>query len=108
MIKYHQSILIAMAILLIASIALFIAYGNNGLIELNHKKNDKALLLKRNKMLEKVILSHYSEIDRLKNDLEFLKILAKHELGWVEKDEMVFKIKSSTSAKHTGNSAPAQ
>ncbi len=94
--KYKQSILIAMAILLVASMALFIAYGNNGLIDLNLKKVDKNNMIERNKKLEKVILSHYRQIDRLKNDLEFIKVLAKHELGWVEKDELVFKMKSNT------------
>ncbi len=108
MTKYKQSILIAIAILLVASMALLIAYGKNGLIELNVKKNEKTHLIKRNKKLVKEILSYYREIDRLKNDVEFLKILAKHELGWIEKDEVVFKMKAPTSAKKTGNSTPAQ
>jgi len=108
MIKYQQNILIAAAILSASSMVLFIAYGNNGLVELNLKKIERARLIERNKMLEKKILSYYREIDRLKNDPEFLKILAKHELGWVEKDEVVFKIKSSTSAKQNENPIPAQ
>jgi len=108
MIKYRQSILITAAVLLAASMVLFIAYGNNGFIELNLKKIERARLIERNKMLEKKILSYYREIERLKNDLEFLKILAKHELGWVEKDEVVFKIKSSTSTKQSKNPAPVQ
>ena len=99
MIKYKQSILIALAVLLVASLLLFIAYGKNGLIELNMKKAEKTRLIKRNKVLEKEILSYYRQIDRLKNDPEYLKILAKHELGWVEKDEVVFKMKSQTPAK---------
>jgi cell division protein FtsB len=108
MIKYRQSIFIAATILSAASMVLFIAYGNNGLVELNLKKIERERLIERNKMLEKKILSYYREIDRLKNDLEFLKILAKHELGWVEKDEVVFKIKLSTSAKQNENPTPAQ
>ncbi|MDM8556525.1 septum formation initiator family protein [Desulfococcaceae bacterium HSG7] len=108
MIKYRQSILIAAAILLAASLVLFIAYGHNGLVELNFKKIEKTHLIERNKMLEKKILSYYREIERLKNDLEFLKMLAKHELGWVEKDEVIFKIKSSTSVKQTKNPAPVR
>jgi len=107
MIKHQQSILIAIAILLIASMVLFIAYGNDGLMELNLKKDEKTQLIERNKMLEKEILSNYRVIDRLKNDLEYLKILAKHELGWVEKDEVVIKMKSQTPSKQTGNSADA-
>lgn len=89
--------MIATCILLIASLALFIAYGDNGLVELNSKKIEKKQLIIRNQKLQKEILSDYRQINRLKNDLDFIKVLAKHELGWVEKDEVVFKIRSNTT-----------
>lgn len=95
--KFKKSLIIAASILLIACLALFIAYGDNGLVELNSKKAEKKQLIIRNQKLQKEILSDYRQVDRLKNDLEFIRVLAKHELGWVEKDEVVFKIRSKTT-----------
>lgn len=103
--KFKKSLIIAVSILLIASLALFIAYGDNGLVELNSKKAEKKQLIIRNQKLQKEILSDYRQVDRLKNDLDFIKVLAKHELGWVEKDEVVFKIRSKTT---NSNNRPMQ
>ena len=87
----RQSILLAFAILTLFSMLLIIVFGENGLADLYLLKNEKDRLLKRNAELVQENLSLYRQIERLKNDLQFLENVARKELGVIGKNELILK-----------------
>ncbi|UCD32622.1 MAG: septum formation initiator family protein [Desulfobacterales bacterium] len=89
--KSRQAILIALSILLLSSLLLFIVFGDNGLIDLNRLKTERDDLLQKNESLKQENLSLYREIERLKNDPEYVENVARQELGVVGKDEVILK-----------------
>ena len=74
---------------------LFILFSDNGYLDLQSLKSEKERLIERNRQLEHENVVLYREIDRLKNDLEYIENVARRELGMVKKEEMVFKIDES-------------
>jgi cell division protein FtsB len=73
---------------------LVVLFGDNGLLELNRKHNTNQRLLKENARLTRENLKLYRTIDRLENDPAFVENVARHELGMVHPDELIFKFKS--------------
>ncbi|MBF0301799.1 MAG: septum formation initiator family protein [Desulfamplus sp.] len=68
-----------------------ILYGKNGFIDGNNLRlQEKTIIIENdaiyeeNKVLER-------KIHRLKNDLSYIEHIARHELGMVAKDELVFR-----------------
>lgn len=90
-----HNILIALTILSLFSMLLFIAFGENGLVDLNLLKMERDSLLKKNEELVKKNLSLYREIERLKNDPKYVENVARQELGVIGKDEIIFKVKKN-------------
>jgi cell division protein FtsB len=78
--------------LLMFFMLLFILFTDNGYFDLQSLKVEKERLTDRNRRLEHENVVLYREIDRLKNDLEYIESVARRELGMVKKEEMVFKI----------------
>ena len=56
-------------------------------------------LLKKNHELIQKNLSLYREIERLKNDPEYVENVARNELGVIGKDEVVIKVKKGRKGK---------
>lgn len=90
-----HNILIALTILSLFSMLLFIAFGENGFVDLNLLKMERDSLLKKNEELVKKNLSLYREIERLKNDPKYVENVARQELGVIGKDEIIFKVKKN-------------
>ncbi len=90
-----HNILIALAILSLFSMLLFIAFGENGFVDLNLLKMERDSLLKKNEELVKKNLALYREIERLKNDPKYVENVARQELGVIGKDEIIFKVKKN-------------
>lgn len=88
-----QNILMAFVILSLFSLLLFIAFGENGLADLNLLKTERDSLLKKNEELVQKNLSLYREVERLKNDPKYVEDVARQELGVIGKDEIIFKVK---------------
>lgn len=94
-----KNILIAFAILVLFSLIMFIILGENGLTDLNRLTMERDSLLKKNDELVQKNLSLHREIERLKNDPEYVENVARKELGVIGKDEVIFKVKKSKKAK---------
>jgi len=78
---------------------MFTLYGENGLADLYRLKTERDILLKKNDELIRENLSLYREIERLKNDPEYVENVARNELGVIGKDEVVVKVKKGGKAK---------
>ena len=70
---------------------LFAIYGNNGLKDLKQLEKKKDVLIKRNNRLAGQNNSFCREIERLKNDPEYIESLARQKLKLVSADEIILK-----------------
>ncbi|MEA1948830.1 MAG: septum formation initiator family protein [Thermodesulfobacteriota bacterium] len=94
-----QNILLAFAIIVLFSLLMFTLFGEHGLADLNRLETERDMLLKKNDELIRKNLSLYREIERLKNDPEYVENVARNELGVIGKDEVVIKVKKGRKAK---------
>ena len=88
-----KNILLAFAIVILFWLLMFIIFSENGLADLKRLKTERDILLKKNDELTQKNLSLYREIERLKNDPEYVENVARKELGVIGKDEVVIKVK---------------
>jgi cell division protein FtsB len=93
-----KNILLAAIICLLSSLLLFIVFSENGLLDLNRLKAERDQLLQKNETLTQENLSLYREIERLKEDPEYVENVARKELGVIGKDEVVIKPKNTRKA----------
>ena len=94
-----QNILFAFAIIVLFSLLMFTLFGEHGLADLNRLKTERDILSKKNDELIRENLSLYREIERLKNDPEYVENVARNELGVIGKDEVVIKVKKGGKGK---------
>lgn len=94
-----QNIFLALAILLLSSLLMFIVFGENGLVDLHRLKMERDNLLQKNEALTQENLSLYREIERLKNDPEYVENVARQELGVIGKDEVILKTPKNRKTK---------
>jgi cell division protein FtsB len=75
-------------------VLLFIAvFGDKGAADLSMLRQEKYLIMQKNKRLEAENLELMEQIDRLKeNDLGFIESIARQELGMVREDEVILKL----------------
>jgi cell division protein FtsB len=92
-----KNILLAAA-LVVVLLLMFILFGENGLSDLSRLKAERDGLLKKNAELIQQNLLLCREIERLKTDPEYVKSLARKELGMIGKDEVVIKVKKGGTA----------
>jgi len=78
------------ASILIMILLFFIIFSNNGLRDLVSLKKKHSLLVKKNDILAGKNLSLYREMNRLKNDSEYIETLVRQELRLIAEDEFVF------------------
>lgn len=74
-------------------LSMFILFGKNGFADLKQLKAERDGLLTKNAELIQQNLLLCREIERLKTDPEYIKSLARQELGMIGKDEVVIKVK---------------
>ena len=94
-----QSILISIAILLLAALFFFIIVSEHGLADLIFLKQERRKLVEKNEQLTRENLSIGIEIDRLKHDPEYIENVARKELGMIGEDEVILKPKSHPEQK---------
>ena len=97
--RLRKNILIALTILLLSSLLIVIIFGENGLLDLNRLKAERDILLQKNTALTQENLSLYREIERLKNDPEYVENVARQELGVIGKDEVILKTPKDRKSK---------
>jgi cell division protein FtsB len=96
--SYREKVIFSLAILLMFSILLFILFGDKGLMDFNHLKREKNLLIQKNQDLNRNNLIMYRHIERLKKDPAYIESVARKDYGMVGKDEIVVKINPAQDA----------
>lgn len=95
-----KNIMLVLAIMTMFLMLLFMVFGENSLTDLYQLKIKKDSLSKKNDALKKENLSLYREIERLKNDPEYVEDVARKELGVIGKDEVIIKVKKRRVQKN--------
>jgi len=90
-----QNILLSFAILSLFFMLLLIVFGDKGLADLNLMRQGKDGLIEKNTLIMQENIYLYNSIKRLKNDLDFIENIARHELGVVARSELIFKIEDT-------------
>jgi len=93
------NIFIILAVAVMFSLFGFIVYGDKGLAELSTLRETRDTLIRKNENMIQENLSLYRTIERLRNDLDFIESIARHELGLVGKDEIIFKLTDTGQEK---------
>jgi len=91
-----KNIFLAFGIVALFCLLIFIIFGENGFADLKRLKTERNILLKKNEELIQKNLSSCREIERLKNDPEYVENVARKELGVIGRDEVVIKVKKGT------------
>lgn len=94
--KSRNNILFVFAILGLFSLLMFTLFGENGLADLNRLKAERDIIIKKNTELIQENLSLSREIERLKNDPEYVGNVARKELGVIGKGEIVVTVKKKS------------
>ena len=76
------------------NLLLVVLFGDNGRVELRRLRQTHQRLIERNAALTRENLKMYRSIDRLQGDSEFVENIARHELGMIRSNELIFKFKS--------------
>ena len=80
--------------LVLFSVFVMALFGENGLVDLYRLKKEHAALIEANKAIARENKSYLDEINRLKTDLSYIESLARKDLGFVSKDEIIFQTKT--------------
>jgi len=99
-VSLKKNIMLVLAIMTMFLMLLFIVFGENSLTDLYQLKIKKDNLSKKNDVLKKENLYLYREIERLKNDPEYVEDVARKELGVIGKDEVIIKVKKRKVQKN--------
>ncbi len=91
--KSRKNILFVFAILGLFLLLMFTLFGENGFVDLNRLKAERDTIIKKNTELIQENLSLSREIERLKNDPEYVENVARKELGVIGKGEVVITVK---------------
>lgn len=91
MMNAKQGILISAAVFLIVSLFFFIVFSERGMADLNLLKKERDQVKAQNRQLTEENLGLSVEIDRLKNDPEYIESVARRQFGMIGQDEVVVK-----------------
>ncbi|MEZ4526532.1 MAG: septum formation initiator family protein [Desulfobacterales bacterium] len=94
-----QNIFVILAVAVMFSLFGFIVYGDKGLAELNTLRETRDTLNRKNQSMIQQNLSLYRTIERLRNDLDFIESIARHELGLVGREEIIFKLAETAAGE---------
>ncbi|MBF0112268.1 MAG: septum formation initiator family protein [Desulfamplus sp.] len=70
-----------------------IFYGKNGFIDLNRLRLQEQAIISENEAIDEANKVLERRVARLKGDISYIEHIARHELGMVAKDELVFRLK---------------
>ena len=79
-----------LAILFVALMAAWLGFGERGFIHLYHMEREREASLAKIEMLKKENKKLIEEIERLRNDTEYIETLGRRELGLVREDEILY------------------
>ena len=83
--------MLLISILFLLGLFFFIIVSEQGFADLRFLKKERDRLIEGNNRLTRENLSISVEIDRLKNDPEYIENIARQELGMIGEDEIILK-----------------
>ena len=86
-----QNIILAVAALLLLALFFFIIVGEHGLADLRFLKQEHDRLVEENLQLTRENQAISIEIDRLKDDPDYIESIARRDLGMIGRDEIILK-----------------
>lgn len=86
-----QKTLVTLTTFALFIFSMVIIFSDDGFVDLQEKKKQRDEILKQNQNVRDINRTLYREIDRLKNDSEFIENIARQELGMIGKDELILK-----------------
>ena len=95
-----QKILLSLAILILFSLCALIIFSDNGLSELKFLTQERDRVIEKNEQMLQENLSLFREMERLKHDLAYIENVARQQLGFIGKDEVILKLKESDKEKN--------
>lgn len=78
---------------------IYIILGSHGALDLIYLEKERDILSETNKKIFEKNLFFYREIDRLKNDQKYIEDVARKELGYIGKDEIIIRVGAEKSKK---------
>jgi cell division protein FtsB len=94
-----KRLLIVIWLVIFFSLLLCIIWGDRGVIDLYHLQSQSDQLTCIANDLKRENQKLYRNIDRLKNDLEYIEEIAREELGMVARDELIYQFKGEEGKK---------
>ncbi|OQY05487.1 MAG: hypothetical protein B6I22_07315 [Desulfobacteraceae bacterium 4572_123] len=88
--KIQKKFMMLTALALFA-FSLVIIFDDNGFVDLRKIRKQRDEIIKQNEHVRDTNRDLYREIDRLKNDTEFIENIARQELGMIGRDELILK-----------------
>jgi cell division protein FtsB len=82
-------------------LALWLVFGNGGLVYLHNKDKEKQAYVEKIRKLDEENQRLMEEIDRLKNDKEYIEETARKELGMVRDGEVFYKFNEEDGKTRT-------
>jgi len=72
---------------------LLIVFGDNGISDLRLLQTKRDRLIEKNEILARENVQLYHQIERLKNDPDYIESIARRELGMIGKDDVILKLR---------------
>jgi cell division protein FtsB len=94
-VSLKEKIFFSMVFFILFSIFVMAIFGEKGLADLFRFKKEYAELIEANKEIARENQSFLNEINRLKNDLVYVESVARKDLGFVQKEEIIFQTKTA-------------
>ncbi|MBF0201629.1 MAG: septum formation initiator family protein [Desulfamplus sp.] len=79
------------AVIALSALAFLIIYGKNGYIDQQRLYSEEHLIISENMAIQEENRKLERKIERLKSDLSYIEHIARHELGMMAEDELVFR-----------------
>jgi cell division protein FtsB len=95
-VNLREKVFFSMVFFILFSIFVMAVFGKKGLVDLYKLKKAHAEVVEANKEIARENKSFLNEINRLKNDLSYVESVARKDLGFVTKEEIIFQTKTST------------
>jgi cell division protein FtsB len=95
----RQKILLSFALIAIFSLLLLIVFGDNGAADLRLLQTKRDRLIEKNETLARENVQLYHQIERLKNDPDYIESIARRELGMIGKDEVILKLRPAAGGE---------
>ena len=94
-----QKLLLSFSVLILFSLCALIIFGDNGLAELKFVRQKRDSLVEKNEDIARKNISLFREMERLENDLTYIENVARQQLGFIGKGEVIIKLKDSGKRK---------